>query len=295
MPEPFLPFANEPVIDQTSSLFTTLYRKWAEDLQQRVTQTRDDLDLALATVFQDTHANRVGNYDPTDYDPGVLFFETDRGILYRVNAANTAWVYALGQMQAARADAPSDLGANDVGFLLYVSDFFHTVRWDGAAWQWACGCRPTQRGDFAVAPGDGWVLCDGSASSYLSGVGTNALTATAIVLPNIPNGTFYKSLSPYTGAVDAAVAPGISGSTANESAHTHDVDPPNTQSNSNEGVGAPDVLMAGADYPLLHAHSTNIASFASGAGSAHAHSVGSLAVDSAGRPPSSGWLPYFRR
>jgi hypothetical protein len=87
---------------------------------------------AIAVTLEDTHANRVANYDAEDYEPGTLFWETDRTVLYL--AAGLVWQYALGIMYDLIANRPTDLTADDVGFLFYASDQNTTYRWDGTVW-----------------------------------------------------------------------------------------------------------------------------------------------------------------
>jgi hypothetical protein len=78
---------------------------------------------------------------------------------------------------------PVDLGPNDLGFLLYVVDFNHLLRWNGSAW----GFGPGDVGngfyrDFAIAPQEpGWVACTGQATTYLA-VGAT-LRAVTMTLP----------------------------------------------------------------------------------------------------------------
>lgn len=109
-----------------------------------------------------------------------------------VNKKTFAQVNALG------------LGSSDAGYLAWVTDYAHQVYWDGAAWQWLDGDRPTRFGDFATNPGVGWALCDGTATTYLT-VGGMSLVATAFTTPNLSGTAAYrKSAAAYTGTVTAA-------------------------------------------------------------------------------------------
>lgn len=288
---------NEAIVAPSIGTPTLRMMRWMLDTQGSIEGLTTSITGLLATILQDTHANRVAGYDPADYDPGALFFETDRTVVYRVNEAGTDWVYAFGEMAAAFASVPTDLGADDEGFLLQITDYGHRVRWDGAAWAFAPGDQGNGYfQDFAVAPTvPGWKLCDGSATTYLSMGAT--ITATAFNTPNLAGSPAYrKSAAAYTGSIDAATAPGLSGSTANatvtisgrtaqdtatisgetadESAHTHDVSG-TTSEPSGSSVG----VTIGTDDQVANATHDHTFSDTSTAGTAHKHGKGTLAVD----------------
>lgn len=180
----------------------------------------------------------------------------------------------------ALADQPT-LGVSDTGYVAFVSDYGHFVRWDGSAWEFA----PGDVGNgflraFTIAPQEvGWGLCDGSSYDYLV-VGGATLTTASVTTPDLAGSAAYlKSAAAYTGAVAAgagasgATAPTISGSTATEAGHTH----AGTTDNTPNIVG--DTRVAGTD---LYGFSTtqHNHTFTTGAGSAHSHGVGTLAVGS---------------
>lgn len=295
-----------PIAQTQTGIVTPRWLGWFRNLQSTVDSLRVAITGTLATVLQDTHANRLASFPQINYDPGTLFYETDRTVVYRVNAANTAWVYAAGEMSATFANVPTDLGADDAGFLLQITDYGHRVRWSGTAWDFAPGDQGNAYfQDFAVAPSTGWKLCDGTATTYLvMGV---TIAATAFTTPNLSGTAAYrKSAAAYSGTITAATAPGlsgdtgstapavsgdtgataptisgnvagntatISGATANESAHTHAVSGTTSGPDTTtlEGTG-----VAGA-ASSTHTHTLNVTS---GAGSAHSHGVGTLAVNS---------------
>lgn len=93
---------------------------------------------AAASIVADTHANRLANYPAASQSLGLLFWETDRTALYRVAtvAGVNAWVLMLSRPQlVAAASRPADLGTNDAGFLVTLSDIGQVVqRWSGTAW-----------------------------------------------------------------------------------------------------------------------------------------------------------------
>lgn len=228
---------------------------------------------------------------------------------------------------------PNDLGANDAGFLLHIVDYSHLVRWTGASWEWAPGDEGNGYiEDFLVPPvSPGWQVCDGTITSLLI-VGHPSLYSQSIQLPDeVSAGVYHKSaatVSDYT--VKPAVAPLITGNTAdesahthsvvvpdqntaNESAHTHSVDPPSTTSGNDSGSGT--IVQAGTGTTVAahpHTHDTDIGSFSSAAGSAHHHDVpsqtfasgagaahhhahGTLVNDALGEPVHVLVLRYFRR
>jgi hypothetical protein len=211
---------------------------------------------------------------------------------------------------------PTDLGLNDAGFLLFIPDFAHLVRWNGTVWQFAPGDEGNgfTRDYLTTPPTSGWQLCDGSTTSMLM-VGQATLRSQSIKLPDETSaGVYHKSGTlPDVGQVRGPVAPTLSGNTADESAHTHSVDPPNTTSTTpstnttgtNSANETVDKTLAGATVTVAkdththdmanHTHDVNIASFASAAGSAHHHGVGTLAVSTTGEPKNVIVMRYFRR
>lgn len=215
------------------------------------------------------------------------------------------------------ADQPTGLTADDEGYLYGVSDYGHLVRWSGSVWEWAPGDPGNDYfQDFRAAPTQtGWAFCDGSTVARLT-VGAATLTTTNVTLPNF-NATpgFLQGGSAYSGpGIDAAVAPGlsgtsgatapgISGSVANESSHTHDIDLDST-GEILEGIPTISNYAAPGAAQFDHHHNTQ---GTSGAGSAHNHGVGTLAVDShthgigsyaadaTGLPALVTTLRYYRR
>lgn len=190
--------------------------------------------------------------------------------------------------------AQPSLGASDEGYIAFETTYGHLLRWTGAVWEFAPGDLGNGfRRDFAIVPQEiGWKLCDGTLTDYLT-VGAAALTVTAFTPPNLSGSpAFHKSSALYTGTIEAAIGGGLTGATANEAAHTHD---DGTLATGDPDGSTPNLLSPGAFFFAasdLHHH--NITGN-TGAGTAHSHGAGTLATDTAARPPSVGWLPYFRR
>lgn len=106
---------------------------------------------------------------------------------YVSNAGN--WQYLTGVMQVDQADIPADLGANDKGFLVNVTDYQHSLYWDGTGWNWG----PGESGSgyivafpSAPVPGIGWQVCDGSNVAQMQSDGT----LVAVTVPMTPGSYF---------------------------------------------------------------------------------------------------------
>jgi hypothetical protein len=109
-----------------------------------------------------TNADRITT-QANQFPSGSIFYVTDRTVYYVTN--NGQWQYLCGYMQTDQAHLPTDLGANDKGFLVSVTDFQHVLYWTGAAWIWG----PGESGSGYIVPfvnppnpPDGWQACDGS-------------------------------------------------------------------------------------------------------------------------------------
>lgn len=192
------------------------------------------------------------------------------------------------------ASQPS-LGAADAGYLAFVTDFGHYCRWTGSVWEFLPGDVGNGfRRDFAITPQEvGWGLMNGSTYSYLV-VGGATLTTANFTTPNLTGSpAYHKSIAAYTGTIEAAVAPGITGSTGNTApglsgsvgAIVPDGGALGTSNNIPEG--AVDVVALSAIN--IHHHEDTFAV------DNHLHASGTLAVDGTARPPAIGWLPFFRR
>jgi hypothetical protein len=146
------------------------------------------------------------------------YFQLENALLtamaQAVNAALGVNAWTLAQAQAL------SLGVSDAGYIAYITDYAHTIRWTGTAWVFLDGGGGFLQ-DFAVFPqGNGWQVCDGSATTYLT-VGAT-LVATAFTTPNLSGSAAYRKSGAYTGSIVAASAPGatMSGSTATGSTGT---------------------------------------------------------------------------
>jgi hypothetical protein len=193
------------------------------------------------------------------------------------------------------------LAAGDVGFVGIVTDVNHITWWDGASWQpW--GNDQAGFYDLPVAPsGNGWQLCDGTATTYL--VFGATLTLVAFTTPNlIATPAYRKAAAAYTGTINAkggSTGTGTTGTgttgtgtTGDESSHTHLIPSVSIQSG---GVGG---LVGGSTASIIFPGATSFG------GSVHNHSVPGLSVPGLSVPAlgvgsiemaNLGCLPYFRR
>ena len=108
--------------------------------------------------------------------PDTLFEASDRNYVAWASDG-VSWLYAYGihsRTQAQLTTLAGTLGTADAGYLVWVTDFEHVLRWSGSAWTFGLGdFRGGYMQFFAVAPtGNGWVLVDGTATSYLNADGT---------------------------------------------------------------------------------------------------------------------------
>jgi hypothetical protein len=101
------------------------------------------------------------------------------------------------------ATQPS-LGAPDAGYLAWLSDYKHALRWSGTAWEFFGGSNNNFFIDTPAAPQSGlWQLCDGTVTKYLTLGAT--LTETSFTTPNLAGTPAYKkAAAAYTGTINAA-------------------------------------------------------------------------------------------
>lgn len=92
---------------------------------------------AVGIFLSGTHAQRLATA-ASDLPLDVVFWETDRTVLYKNEGVYgaSAWRYIMGTMWG--GVIPTDLGANDVGFLYHIpvpsSANGRTLRWNGVRW-----------------------------------------------------------------------------------------------------------------------------------------------------------------
>jgi hypothetical protein len=246
-----------------------------------------------------THLER-GSYDPLHIANGSLFYETDRTTFYQVQ--NGIWIWVNGLFIEELANIPTDLGADDEGFLFYASDYAHTWRWDGSAWAYAPGDRVS--GEFAyfsADPGVGWAMCDGSSVTRTL---TDATTA-SITLPDA-QGVYIKAAAAYSNATVLASAPTLTGSVTSASAGTPSGTVTSTFAGGSVATGPPSattLITQGTSGSVSvassgHTHDVSLAgtvasTFVGDPLTAHNH-TDTFAVDDDGEPTHINIPLYFR-
>lgn len=201
----FLESEAAPIVNPLTGKPTAPFSQWRRQITTAVQATNG--------ILVGTHAERR-IVDITVLPEGQLYYETDRNISYVLVVAGTStsfiaaqaptWVYYSGIMRTVLAMAPTDLGVDDTGFLLNVSDYDHLMRWTGATWEFAPGDGGSGYFmDFALVPASvvGWALCNGVQTSYLAVVGGN-LGGVLFTPPNLVGTPSYrKSGAAYSGVI----------------------------------------------------------------------------------------------
>jgi len=178
-----------------------------------------------------THADRLG-LPAVNYGVGAFFRETDRTVTYQVQYIGIAkaWVYYEGVCNCLQsALAGLGLGATDIGFRAWVTDFAHLMVWGGAAWSFGDGDQPLKVVGYAVggpnslpAPGTGWKILDGTGDDGVAlGVAhpikylkSNGATGSITSYAQLNIGVVIRAGSAFTASTLAAVAPGLTGAPA---------------------------------------------------------------------------------
>jgi hypothetical protein len=145
-----------------------------------------------------THKERTRT-PPTSVPSGTFYSEIDRGnVIYQARIPpgidQPAWVYIIGTYSDVAANRPTDLGANDQGFIFYATDTGVSSTWNGTAWSaGGGGVGGTANFQFTVSSG------------------AHTLTTTATVIPGcqltLANAGHYWIV----GAYDFTIASGDAG------------------------------------------------------------------------------------
>lgn len=194
------------------------------------------------------------------------------------------------------ATLPTNLTANQKGFIIEVSDYAHTLRWSGTGWEWGPGDSGSGYvAPFLAAPTQaGWALCDGSTVKRLNSDGTTTdvvlpdyataaylkLGTVASVGPNSPSGsTEAITAGTPTGTNAAPIFTGTPGVTGNESADTANV----------AVTGATSVAAAPHTHTFTPAGTVAAPLFTGDPLATHAHGAGTLELE------NTVLLPYYRQ
>lgn len=179
----------------------------------------DDRPTAMGTrpwsEFQVIQGLRAGRTAAAQFYP-AFFIETDSGssLVYYTSAAGV-WTYLTGEYRSTLANILTGLGTADAGLKQVVTDYSHTLRWTGSAWEWNDG---DDGSDFyrlyeSVPSGYGasaWALCDGSTVARLNSDGTT----TNITLDDVTTARYLKGGLTSAGVAAAGgVTTSVSGGT----------------------------------------------------------------------------------
>lgn len=176
--------------------------------------------------------------------------------------------------QANLSTLAGTLGPANAGQLVYVTDYNHLLRWDGAGFQWG----PGENGSGYISaflndpsPTTGWQLCNGSNTTKLNFDGT----VTAVTVPDYTTASYLKLSS---GApVAGPTAP--SGTTSATSGGT----PSGTNSNPATGNNSANVDVQAGTGTLVaadpHNHTTVAPVFTGNALATHTHGPGTIELE----------------
>lgn len=224
-----------------------------------------------AHVRVDTYANRgaAASY------PYQLFAASDKNYQTWISNAS-AWLHFAGYDSLGMSSIAGLLGTfttADINYRIWCTDYEHLYEWHGTTLDFADGDVGS---GFVImslgsAPTAGvWALCDGSTVGIAQANGT----ASNVALPDLTDYSFIVGGTYSVNHVDAARAAWeAAAKTADESAHTHAVDPASTTSGT---PSATQVVQSGTGVTVAggtHTHDTDIASTTSGAGAAHSHAL----------------------
>lgn len=225
-----------------------------------------------------------------------LSFDHDAADADRVTSPSGAghyWRYVSGTYRDTLANIPAGLGLDHTGFLFHATNYLRTFRWTGSAWEYASGERLAKEIIWypGTLPASGWALCDGGSVT----VTLADATTTSFTTPDL-TGQYLKG-GVYTGSVETAVAPTLSGTIDDEDAHTHEVvhDHPAKTSTATGSTA----VQSGAGSNVTPAGSTvsvdpDSITVTSGAGSAHTHGITGLSITDTAEPAHVLLLPIVK-
>lgn len=243
---------------------------------------------------------------------GLQFVETDTGLIYlsqplQAGSAGYVWRYMTGIARTVYssplATAPlfgKPLAALDTGLLVYLTDKNRTMRWTGSAFEfapWEVIPAGMVMG-FRADPGAGWHKCDGSAGiAQLNANGTTT-TITLEDFTSAGNKAAYPKWGSAADGFQAAIAPLITGNTADTTPAITGAIAAGTAAIGNDS-GAGTAVQSGAGTTVAtHPHSHTDAGHTHGNGTlavaAHHHAAGTLVNDALGEPRHYDLIPYQR-
>ena len=212
----------------------------------------------------------------------AFFIETDSGssLVYYTSAAGV-WTYLTGEYRSTLAGILTGLGTADAGLKQVVTDYSHTLRWTGSAWEWNDG---DDGSDFyrlyESAPAgygaNAWALCDGSTVARLNSDGTTGnITLDDVTTARYLKGGLTSAAVAAAGGLTTSVSGGTPAGTV--SAPTFTGDPVAAAStDGTPDLVAPDLTGTGVS-PVTTATGTNSApTFTGSALAGHDHGPNTL-------------------
>lgn len=255
------------------------------EITSRITAT--DQSVGLLNAAQEVRRGAFATRGAAAAHINEVFIASDHNNIAWYSTGAT-WLYLTGVKsvtQANLATFTANLGGDDAGLLINISDFTHLLKWTGSTTDFAPG--DSGSGYISFFPfqptGGTWGPCDGTTYSYLNADGTTSNFAT----PDYSTAAYIK------GGTSATIGPTAAGGVvSSENTHTHSVDPPSTTSGAPSATTTVDNDGGGSTVAVgsaTHTHATDIAPFTSGAGSAHDHGPNTLELR------RSVLIGYFRR
>lgn len=162
------------------------------------------------------HAGTVNK--PVDLNPysdlGFQFHDTTVGVQYYgvLEAAYSATTLYLAWMAGTEpmtyaAFTGRTFYASDGGYTVDITDYEHTIIWDGANWRWSPGdgSKYFQDSDGTQPNGGVWQLCDGSTVNVMI-ITAGVVSLLSFTTPDTTGATFFRG-GAYTGVVSPTSAP----------------------------------------------------------------------------------------
>lgn len=139
----------------------------------------DEIAGLLKIAEPDIRAVRIDTYSLRGLaaDHRYAIFEASDRNYVAWASDGTSWLYSYGiqsRTQAQLAALAATLGTTDAGYLVWVTDYEHVLRWSGTVWTFGPGdAGGGYIAHFLAAPnGNGWVLVNGAATTILKADGT---------------------------------------------------------------------------------------------------------------------------
>ena len=284
MPSTFIPALPKFLTDgpETTSDWLAL-RRWLLQVRQA---------LLTPTIVAGA-ANFPTDFPPGQYAEGTIalrgFGSLGEVIYFQVGGA---WVPVSGVLSGTQANLPTILGSGDVGIEYQVTDYNHTLIWNGTGWGWAPGDSGSgymQLFEVDPFPHSGWHLYDGSVVNYLKFDGTLGMITLPDLTSSSSNEAFLVAGAPNDGP-NPAVAPTASGGGGSVGTNTTGLTVGATANDSGSGT----IVQSGTGTTVAaHTH-THPSSTVTDPGHDHTFTATQPTISATGVPPNIVRKPWFR-